>query len=606
MKPGEDSSVEKEILLRSLPHRPGVYIMKDREDRVLYVGKARDLVKRVRSYFTGKQDIKTRHLVRHIVSIEHIVTKNEYEALVLENNLIKKWSPRYNINLKDGKSYPVIRITREEFPRMFRTRRIVRDGSDYFGPYANVRQLDVYLRAIDKLYPLRKCKGKLRRREHPCLYYHIGACPAPCCGKISGDEYRERVKTIKGLLSKGAEGLVKEYRDRMNEASKALDFEAAATYRDILRSIEEVSRPQEVQDFDEEMRDYIACAGEEGFFTFLVFQMRGGKLTDREIYHSETPATPEEALFDFVYQYYRTREQMPSRIFLEIPLDRDLLDEYIRREHKSKVAIAVPQRGKHASILRMTQENARLELESWKQARNKQEALRELQTLLELPSLPRHIEGFDIAHLGGTNTVASMVSFRNGRPDKKAYRRYKVKSLHGAIDDFESLREITARRYTRVMNENQDIPDLILIDGGKGQVSAVAEILQALDLSEVPLVGLAKKQEELFLKNRSDPILLPEGSEALRVLQAVRDEAHRFATSFQKRLREKDTRRSVYETIPGIGRVRAAKLLQAFGSPDALRDITAEEAAERTGLPLEVAERVVAYFSGKNLTSAEE
>ncbi len=592
-------------MFQHLPNRPGVYIMKDRGGRVLYVGKALDIKKRVRSYFTGKHEVKTRVLVGKIASVEHIVTKNEYEALVLENNLIKKWSPRYNINLKDGKSYPVIRITAEAFPRIFRTRRIVRDGSDYFGPYANVRQLDVYLRAIDRLYPLRKCKGSLKRREHPCLYYHIGACAAPCCGKISGEDYRKRVDTVKRLLSGGPEELLKEYRRRMKDASGALQFETAAVLRDIIRSVEEVSRPQEVQDFDEEVRDYLSCANDGSLYTFVVFQMRGGKLTGRELYNTESPASKDDAFLDFVLQYYQERERPPSRIFLELPLDQGLLEEYFKREHTGTVRITVPRKGRHLSIIRMARENALIELESRKSARDRKDALGELKEILGLPSLPLRIEGFDIAHLGGTNPVASMVSFWNGRPDKKRYRRYRLKTLAGAIDDFESIREVVARRYTRVLNESMDLPDLILVDGGKGQVSAADEVLIALGLDDIPLAGIAKKHEEIFLRGRPDPVILPEGSDALRILQAVRDEAHRFATTLQKRLREKDTRRSGLEAVPGIGPVRAARLLAAYGSIEALAEAGAEAAADKTGIPLAAAEKVVEYFSSKKFDNPD-
>lgn len=589
-----------------LPHRPGVYIMKDTSGRVIYVGKALDLKKRVRSYFTGKHEVKTRVLVKKIAALEHIVTKNEYEALVLENNLIKQWSPRYNINLKDGKSYPVIRITAEPFPRVFRTRRIVRDGSDYFGPYANVKQLDVYLRAIDRLYPLRKCRGPLKKREHPCLYYHIGACPAPCCGRISREDYADRVKEVKRLFSGGVDKLLSEYRRRMKEASTALDFETAAVYRDVITSVEEVSRPQEVQDFDEEVRDYISCVRDESLYTFVVFQMRGGKLTGRELYNTESPAATEDALLDFVFQYYQGRDTLPSRLFLEIPTDERLLEEYFRTEHAGRVTFSVPRRGRHLSIIRMARENALIELEGRKKSRDRQDALRELKDVLDLPALPVHIEGFDIAQLGGTNPVASMVFFKNGKPDKKEYRRYRLRTLGGEIDDFESLREAVARRYTRRLNESADLPDLILVDGGKGQVSAVDQVLEALGIGHIPLVGLAKREEELFLRGRSEPVVLPQGNEALRVLQAVRDEAHRFATTLQKRLREKDVRVSVLEDIPGIGKSRAAGLLAAYGSVEAVAAAEAEDMAERAGIPLRVAEGVMKFFHQKNLTTGRE
>ncbi|WP_319559590.1 excinuclease ABC subunit UvrC [Marispirochaeta sp.] len=597
---GEDERlIDLKERAAEFPHSPGVYIMRDSFSRVIYVGKAVDLRKRVSSYFIGVKDIKTRFLVQRISSLEFIVTANEYEALVLENNLIKQWTPRYNVNLKDGKSYPVIRITADEFPRVFRTRRIVRDGSEYFGPYPDTRSVDRYLELIERLFPLRKCKGKLKKRDTPCLYYHIGRCKAPCVGKISREDYAKEVDRVRKLLSGATEELIAELKGEMEQAAAELKFEKAASLRDSIAAVVSVEEGQQVQDFQEEARDYLAVATAGRFASFAVLQMRGGKLVGRELYGNVSPQDEGELLLDFLLQYYTLDHRPPEMLYLSHQVNTALLGEFFAAQGWVETAVEVPAEGRHRSIVRMAEENASMDALKRQKATANLPALEELRIVLGLTVLPRRIEGFDIAHLAGKHTVASLVSFYNGNPDKRNYRSFNIRSLKGEIDDFQAMREALARRYTRVLNEGLPRPDLVVIDGGKGQLNAALEILTGLGLDEIGVIGLAKKNEEIFLPDRSDPVSLPETAEALKVLQAVRDESHRFATSLSRRQRTSDIRLGRLTGIPGIGERRAAALIKEFGGIDGLASASYDELRDKARLPEAVAERVIAEFSAK-------
>lgn len=583
--------------IREFPTSPGVYVMKDVDATIIYVGKAKNLRSRVRSYFSNDLSIKTKVLMSKVVSIEYLLTGNEYEALILENNLIKHHSPRYNINLKDGKTYPVIRITNEEYPRVFRTRRIVQDGSLYFGPFPSIWRLEAYLELIDRLYPLRKCRTTdIRPRSRPCLYWHIGRCAAVCAGKTTHSEYMERIESIKALLNGKTGGLRKELQRKMNEASEAFRYEKAASYRDALKALDDIETEQRIVDFDPEVRDYIGYAAKNEFSTFVVFQMRSGKMVGSNVFHAELAGTDEENLADFVVQFYGSTSKPPRQLYMSASIgDLETLKRYFRDELDADVAMKTPATSRDASVLRLCTENARQELEKRIRAKGDLPALEELADALELGTPPLRIEGFDIAHVGGRNTVASLVSFSNGVPDKSQYKRYKIKTLKdGQIDDFAAMKEVLARRYTRVKNEKLPRPDLILVDGGKGQVSAAAEILTALELP-IPLVGLAKREEELYVPERSDPIILPDGNPALRVLQYIRDEAHRFATTYRAGLQKKDIVTSALENVPGIGPKRAARIMRAFPGINSLLETPADIIAKSTGISDELALEVQEY-----------
>ncbi|MBT3273174.1 MAG: excinuclease ABC subunit UvrC [Spirochaetales bacterium] len=576
-------------LIRHFPDQPGVYMMKDADDRIIYIGKATSLKKRVGSYFTGTKDVKTRLLVKNISTVEPITTRNSYEALILENNLIKKWQPRYNISLKDGKSYPVIRITSEDFPRVFRTRRIIQDGSDYFGPYPSVHRLDTYIELIEKIFPLRKCRGPLKKREHPCLYYHIGRCAAPCAGLIDKESYQETVENIRKLLTGQTDKLVKMLKEKMKAEVLELRFEQAAEFRDAIAAVSDVGKNQEVQDFDQDVRDYIAAIERDQMCTFIVFQMRKGKLLGRDLFRTENFGDLEDALHQFIFQYYADKENLPDKLYVSDLPDTVLIEEYLYRERGKRIDVRVPQRGRHVSILRMAAENGLVDMDQRLRKRRSTDALEELKIVLSLEKIPRRIEGFDISQLSGKHPVASMVSFFDGIPDKANYRKFHMKTLQGEIDDYEAMREVIARRYTRVVNEELEYPDLILVDGGKGQVNAAKGVLDALGLDNVPVAGLAKREEEIFLPSQNEPCRLPETSPALKVLQRVRDESHRFATSFNRRLRQKDVKLTRLSEIPGIGEVRSKRLIQTFGSLDNITAAKPEELSKVLKMSLEKA-----------------
>lgn len=585
--------------VNSLPHSPGVYIMKNNKGVFIYIGKAKDLNKRVRSYFTGQKNIKTQILVKNISAIEFIVTGDEFKALILENNLIKKWTPKYNIDLKDDKTYPSICITNEEFPRIFKTRNVRNDGSSYYGPFASVAKLDTYLELINNYLPLRKCRGKLRKRESPCLYYHIGKCSAPCCGKISASEYRSYVKKAENLLKGKTKGLKQELEREMMSASRALNYERAALMRDFLESVRMVEEQAEHIEFTEDARDYIACFTENNISTFSVFQIRLGKLSGRYLFRTRVYGDEEDAFTEFFLHYYNGENPFPDSIFVSGKFDLESLHAYVNNISPAPVAVAAPDSGKHLKIINMAMENAREDVRRRTRKEKNVPGLIELKELLSLPALPVRIEGFDIAQLSGKFPVASLVSFYNGVPDKKNYRKFHVKSLNGAIDDYESIREVVARRYTRVLNENLEKPDLIVIDGGKGQVNAASQILTAIGLPSIPVIGLAKRNEEIFLPDKSTPVILPETSEALRIIQAVRDETHRFATSFNQQLRSKEVSLSTLEKIPGIGPKRSQSLIKAFGSVEELSYAAPEKIAEIDGITMEAAENIQNYFTKK-------
>ena len=597
-------------LVREFPQKPGVYLMKNSHGKIIYVGKAKNLKKRVGSYFSGTQPVKTRVLVSKIKNIEYIVTQNEYEALLLENNLIKKNDPRYNINLKDGKSYPSIRVTNEEYPRIFRTRRIVQDGSTYFGPFTNVEKIDIYLELIEKLFPLRKCRGPVKKRDHPCLYYHIGRCVSPCTGKISQTEYMQHVEAAKKLLSAQTDDLIRNLEGQMNSAARELNYEKAAELRDTLEAVKSVGESQEVVDFNYEKRDYVALAQRDTFCSFVVFQMRGGKMTGRDMYRAESFGGEEDAFTEFFFRYYgssrgksRAENQtgnFPDVIFTSSKADVELLQRFFREELSTEVEVQTPEEGRHSKILKMALQNAVQDVERRLKSIANIPGLEELKSVLGLRKLPRRIEGFDIAQLSGKHPVASLVSFYNGNPDKKNYRRFHIKTLGGKVDDYEAIREAVARRYTRVLNESLEQPDLIVIDGGRGQLNAAKGILDALGLAKIPVIGLAKQFEEIFTVERDDPIRLPEGAEALRILQAVRDETHRFATTFNRALRQKDLSLNTLDSIPGVGPKRGKRLLEVFGSIATIKQASADELSEKAELPMRLAEKIASHLSQDN------
>ena len=605
-------------LARDLPRAPGVYLLKDRKGAVLYVGKSKNLRARVATYFqsgagTGR-DIKTEVMASKVADFEVIVTRSEFEALLLENTLIKDRKPRYNINLKDGKSYPVIRLTNEQFPKAFRTRTMVLDGSEYFGPFPKVNQIDIYLALIDKLFPLRKRGTVFKERDQPCLNFHIGRCAAPCVGNIDPEEYQQRVAAVRKLLTGKSADLLRELRARMEREATALRFEKAAALRDQIRAISEVTdSDQNVVDFSREARDYVGCHRDGDHYTVALFQFRHGQLLGKERFRLLDSAPPEEVMPSFLLQFYAGVQTRPRTVFVRLPeaaaqvlqnaLDQALSAPAEAAPHGRRAArleVRVPQRGKHVRFLRMAEHNALVEWESGEKKRAGRDArfqvLEELRDALQLDAVPRRIEAFDISHLEGSDAVASLVVFVDGRPEKQSYRHFRLRSLDGKVDDYAAMREVVARRYTRAVNDNRALPDLVLVDGGKGQVSAATKVLRALELGSVPVAGLAKRNEQVFVPGRSTPVALPDGSAALRLLQAARDESHRFANSFNRRLRGKRVSVSMLEAVHGIGRVRSRRLLEAFGSVSEMLAAPPETIAARAGVTRETAATLLAHL----------
>ena len=583
------------------PSSSGVYLWRNHEETVIYVGKAKNLKNRLSSYFSGNRAIKTELLVSNAASIEYITTANEYEAFLLENNLIKKYSPRYNIQLKDGKSYPVLKITNEEFPRFYKTRQVHRtDGASYFGPYPDSGALDTFIDSLYKVYPVRHCRT-FKKREAPCMYYHIGRCKAPCCNKIDKETYNLYIDEIRSLLEgKGTETQEK-ITTQMKEAAAALNFEKAARLRDGLRALTIMQNQNIVEDFAAEDRDYIAHWREGELVSFTVLKIRDGKLLGRDNYRVESLNEDDELLEEFARAYYTDKDSLPPKIFISEEDKTEFLEEWLKQVENGKrktesekssqlstfhfplsttslLEKVSPSSSSRRDIaaLNMARENAKEDIIRRIRERGDMPALNELKDLLHLPRLPERIEGFDIAHIGGKFPVASLISFWKGNPDKKNYRYFRLKTTNGVIDDFASMREAATRRYSRLSNENAELPDLILIDGGIGQVNAVDGILNMLGL-DIPIAGLAKRDEEIWRPHASHPICLPRRSDALRLLQRVRDETHRFATSRNQTLRTKENTVSVFINLPHVGEKREKILIKTFTT---LENLAAAEEAQ--------------------------
>lgn len=582
-------------IISDFPSSSGCYLMKDKEGKVLYVGKAKSLKNRVKSYFSSNLPIKVKRLMLRVFDIEFFLTNSEYEALLLENNLIKKYSPFYNISLKDGKTYPVIRITNEGFPRVFRTREIIRDGSLYYGPYVNLYQMDTILKAIDQIYPLRKCKEiPLRKRKEPCLFYHLGRCSAPCIGNISSEDYQENLKEVKELLKGNLKDFKKVLSQKMWEASHLLEFEKASFLSSVLDSLERVEFSQNVEKLTGSSSDYLALLKEEEVSCLAVIQVREGKLLGKEIFFFENLMFEEENLTQFIWQFYEKTQSLPQEIYLSFSLDEEekaLLEKGFKERNSLSIKILNPKAGHHLKLLNIAKENAHLSYLSRYKEKN---ALFELQTSLSLPSLPLRIEGIDIAHIDGKYPVGVVVSFFEGVPDKKSYRLYNLRSLEGNIDDYKAIKEVIARHYPK----SDKLPDLLLIDGGKGQLSSASSVLKELGFS-FPVASLAKREEEVFLVGKREPHLFPKGNRALAILQAVRDESHRFSTNQNRKLMGKRFSSLPWQEIEGMGEVRAKQVLIAFPSWKDLEKASQEELQSKASLSKTLSEKLYLWVQEK-------
>lgn len=597
--------------LSTLPARPGVYVMKDSGGEIIYVGKAASLRNRVRSYFQQSRLGHPRldRLVGRISDFDYIVTDTEVEALILEANLIKEHKPRYNVNLKDDKKYPYIAVTRELFPRIYVTRRMKKDAARYFGPYTDVKAMRRTLETLRRIFPVRNCRWDLPQHRPPraCLSFHIKRCPAPCQGAISSDEYSRLVQQAELFLMGRSDTLAKILRQKMEEASRQLKYELAAEFRDRLADLESVTTRQKVVTTSGEDWDIIAIARENDDAMGVVMEVRDGKLLDRKNYHlSGVRGSPDdEVVSAFVRQFYVGATTVPREIHLPCHIDEEeTICGWLSQRRGQKVIIRVPRRGDKAKLVGMARKNAELLLTEWRLKRERVErqiphAVAALQKDLKLNMPPRRIEAIDVSNFGGTDAVASVICFSDGRPRKSEYRRFKISTVEGQ-DDFAMMKEVVYRRFRRLTEEGRDLPDLLLVDGGRGHLSSALAALKELGITDQPVISLAKRLDEVFVPGIPDPQMIPKASSTLRLLQHIRDEAHRFAVSYHRKLRGKRASLSVLDRIPGIGQVRKMILLRRFGSVKAIAEASVEEIAAVEGIGPTIARTIKEQLEPKS------
>jgi excinuclease ABC subunit C len=577
--------------LETLPTQPGVYLFKDRDGGVLYVGKARVLRDRVRQYFQPGRpaDVWRDALIADIADLDMVLTDSEMEALALENNFIKRHQPRFNVLLRDDKNHPYLKLTLgEEYPRLYVVRKVAEDENAYGGPYIPASLGRRTAALTHKIFGVRSCKEVLNgRRPRPCLQYQIGRCIAPCVAELcSLDRYRQACEDARLFLEGRTEEVVRRLRAAMQEAAGADRFEEAASLRDQIRTLERLDAPQKVTTTDIEERDVFAAHVEWGRAALQVFSVREGKIVGREGYLLDHVAEPEGLLGSAIQQFYARGRYVPREVLVPADLpDPGLLEAWLSQRRGTQVRIRVPQRGEKVRLLEMVARNARLAYDlEWRHPRKQsQEILRALRDLLDLEVEPRRIECFDISNIQGSDIVASMVCFEEGLPKKSEYRKFRVRGLGPAPDDFAAMREVVGRRYRRLLEEGKELPDLILIDGGPGQLSAATEALAELGIGHQPVASIAKKEEVIFVPGRAAPIVLPHSSPVLQLVQRVRDEAHRFAVGFHRKVRAQRTLRSELDDIPGVGPAKRRKLLSRFGSLRGVRGASLADLATAVG-----------------------
>jgi excinuclease ABC subunit C len=583
--------------LSNLPAKPGVYQFFNDKKKVIYVGKANNIRSRVKSYFHSKnQNAKTEVLVNKIADLELVITDSEVEALVLENNLIKEQKPRYNVNLKDDKSFPFIKVTNEPYPRIFSTRRVVRDGSKYFGPYTSVKSMKSALRMINQIFKIRSCKFDInadsiaKKKFKVCLDYHIKKCDGPCEGLVSEKEYHEMVDEVVKVIRGRTDDLIKDLDKKMKSASVNMEFEKAAAIRDKIDQLRIISSKQKVVSNDFEDRDVISIAFEDKDSACSVFNIRSGKLVGKKQLHLSLRGGEalEEIYTSALKFYYGDHVEIPKEILIEVePLEKELLEEWLNQKAEKKVKIFIPQRGELKALVSMCKENANLQLKEIQLQKMKKEgnvpfSLSALQRDLRLKVLPRRIECFDISNIQGSDSVASMVVFVDGKPKKSEYKKFIIKEVEGP-DDFASMQEVIRRRYTRLLDNKDSLPELIVVDGGKGQLSSAVEILDSLGIKQYNIIGLAKRLEEVFFPENSEPESIPKTSSGLKLLQQIRDEAHRFAITFHRARRSKRTITTELTEIKGIGKSTAYQLLSELGSVEKIKNSNTETLSKIIG-----------------------
>ena len=601
------SEVIKEKL-KLLPTKPGVYLMKNNRDQIIYVGKAINLRNRVRQYFQSSRNhsAKTIALVSHICDLETIITDNELEALILECNLIKKHRPKYNIMLRDDKTYPYLKVTlNEQYPRIVISRRVIKDGSRYFGPYTSSKAMKETLNLLRKLFPLRTCR---RLGDRPCLEYHIKRCLAPCVRYVDEDTYNQLVQSVCWFLEGKSEQIQQSLTEKMQQLAENLQFEMAAKLRDQLIAIKQIMEKQKIL-LDKGDMDAIYLASADYGICAEIFFVRNGKVIGRNQYLLSNLQDEAETLAAFIKQYYDSAVDIPKEILIQEEIDEiSLLENWLWQEKGIKSKIFCPKRGIKKDILNMAKDNAEKYLYEH-EAKLRDEKARslgavyDLQRYLNLTKPPFRMECFDISHIQGSETVASMVVFQDGKPDKNSYRRFKIKSTEGKPDDFMSMREVTMRRYGR--EDIEALPDLIIIDGGKGQLSSALEIIRGAGHFEVPVVGLAKQFEYIFTEYSSEPVILPRQSDALYLVQSIRDEAHRFAITYHRKLRTKRNKVSLLDNISGIGAKRRKALFDHFENINNIKSATVNDLMKVSGISESVAKNIYNFFHSHELISSK-
>lgn len=600
--------------LDRVPQQPGVYLFKDKNDKIVYVGKAKRLRPRVRSYFQTSRDDGPKHarLVKKIHDFETIVTDSEIEALILEANLVKEYKPRYNVNLKDDKSFPYIRVTNEPFPRIFPTRRIIRDGSKYFGPYTEVKSMRSLLKTVKRLFPIRSCHLNLsaeniaQKKYQVCLNYHIHRCMGPCEGFINESEYNQIVQNIINFIQGRDTIVIAGLQQKMEQAAEQLQFEKAARIRDQINAIKDFQFKQKVITPEQIDQDLLTAFMEDDDACGVIFKVREGRIIGRQHFYLSGVEGESMAnvLNQFVVQYYLRSEFIPGEIYLpEKITESEQIEKWLQSKSKNRIRLKFPSRGEKFKLLKMATQNAKLLLDELKLQKMKANdfvphSVQALQRDLRLKIPPRRIEAFDISNISGTNPTASLVTFINGQPRKGEYRRFKIR-VKSTPDDFAMMEEAIRRRYSRVIKEDKEMPDLIMVDGGKGQLSVAQRVLKELNLEAQPVIALAKRLDEVFVPGSTDPQNIPHTSSGLRLLQRVRDEAHRFAVDYHRKLRGKQAVKSELDDIPGVGPSRRSKLVKHFGSVRNLKSATFEEIKQVAEIPENVAQRIYDHFHQK-------
>ncbi|WP_406534236.1 excinuclease ABC subunit UvrC [Methanobrevibacter sp.] len=573
----------------NLPNKPGVYIMKDDTDTIIYIGKAKSLIKRVKSYFREKLDRpKTQILMSHFDSLEYIVTNSEKEALILEATLIKKHRPRYNVQLKDDKRYPYVKITDEEFPRLIITRNITKNGA-YFGPFTDAGSVKQTVKFLKSLFKIRTC----RNMNGPCLNSQIDLCYAPCDGRITKEEYAEIINKIDLFFQGKYSTIVKNLKKEMIEASDNEEFEKAAVIRDQISSIEDIMEKQFVDFVDDDLdQDVIAIALGENEVIVIIMPIRNGKIVGRDdfLMSGSQYDSPSEIMFSFIQQYYGYNRHIPKQILLDEDIDeKDLLEDWLSDLRGNKVKIKVPQKGVKLRLVKMAKKNAEIIKHQKKTMEN---SLIELKKYLKLDKVPHVIEGYDISNISGKFAVGSKVCFVDGKPYKKRYKHFRMETP--GPNDFAMMEELLTRRLKLIDSDPE--PDLMVIDGGKGQLGMACGVLEKLNLTHIPVIGLAKEFEEIFVPNNKRPIIIPKNNKALHLLQQVRDESHRFAITYHRKLRSKDISASSLDDIVGIGKKRKIGLLKEFGTIENIKKASVDELAKIDGMNQKTAENVYNYY----------